>query len=555
MEAEKSSQVGNSTARAKTWPTWIEDGSPLPDPHGYGERAVRFLKALRHPKSTAVGNGFQLDPWAERIVRRIYGDTDSDGRRNISTVFAMIGRGSRKTSLGAALCLLHTIGPERSPAAQNYVAAVNRGQAAVAFAEACSILDMHPKARAGTHVINEAGQANARMIARHLETGATLEALATDGKAQHGRTPRFVLADELHAWTDRDYFTTLQTAMPKTPESLMVIITTAGNGMDNVAFETYAYARKVALGEVVDPSFLPILFEPELDADWQDEATWHAANPGLALGYPDLRGLRQAALRAKEIPAEAAGFKQLHANMWQDGAASEWLDMATYDEGREPLDLDALRELPCWIGVDFSLVNDLTAVVAVFRDEERDRFLALPRFFVPENGLKRRARADGANYPLWRDQDHLTVTPGDVQDELAVEEAIRDLCDLYQVQEVCCDPWKLRPMMARLLDSGIPAVEVRQGWQTMSPMVEEMQKAILSRRFVHGGHSVLRWCFSNVATRTDPAGNQTFAKNKSTGRIDGAVAATMALGRAAQSDSGRSIYDDVEARPNGLLFF
>lgn len=78
---------------------WIYDNSPLPDPHGYGERAVKYINALRHPKSSLAKKQFQLDPWQERIVRRIYGDTLPNKQRRIKTVFMLIGRGNRKTTL------------------------------------------------------------------------------------------------------------------------------------------------------------------------------------------------------------------------------------------------------------------------------------------------------------------------------------------------------------------------------------------------------------------------------------------------------------------------
>ena len=93
-----------------TFPHWIYDGSEIPDPLGCGERAVRFLRMLRHPKS---GRAFQLDPWQERIVRRIYGPRREDGTRIVKTAVILVPRGNRKTSLAAALEALHTVGPER----------------------------------------------------------------------------------------------------------------------------------------------------------------------------------------------------------------------------------------------------------------------------------------------------------------------------------------------------------------------------------------------------------------------------------------------------------
>jgi len=96
-----------------THPHWLFDGSPIDDPFGHGERAVEFLRRLKHPKSTLPKRAFQLDPWQERIVRRIYGPRHPNGSRIVKTVVLLLPRGNRKTSLAAGLSLLHTIGPER----------------------------------------------------------------------------------------------------------------------------------------------------------------------------------------------------------------------------------------------------------------------------------------------------------------------------------------------------------------------------------------------------------------------------------------------------------
>lgn len=124
----------------KAFPHWIYDGSEIDDPLGHGERAVKFLSALRHPKSGLPNRAFQLDPWQERIVRRIYGPRDEHGHRIVSTVALMLPRGNRKTSLAAALAMLHTIGPERIPGGEAIFAAADRKQAGIGFREAAGII-------------------------------------------------------------------------------------------------------------------------------------------------------------------------------------------------------------------------------------------------------------------------------------------------------------------------------------------------------------------------------------------------------------------------------
>src|SRR5262245_32754745 len=96
-------------------PSWIEDNSPIPDPFGCGERAVQWLRKLKHPKNPAPGHPFQLDPWQERIIRRIYGPRHTEdvfddgiliarkGARIVQRVVLLLPRGNRKTSLCAAI--------------------------------------------------------------------------------------------------------------------------------------------------------------------------------------------------------------------------------------------------------------------------------------------------------------------------------------------------------------------------------------------------------------------------------------------------------------------
>ena len=74
---------------------------------------------------------------------------------------------------------------------------------------------------------------------------------------------------------------------------------------------------------------------------------------------------------------------------------------------------------------------------------------------------------------------------------------------------------------------------------------KELMKLTLEERLAHGGHKVLRWMMDNVYVRQDPAGNIKMDKEKSTEKIDAAVATVMALDRAIRNQgSDGSVYDD-----------
>ncbi|MGH6895773.1 MAG: terminase large subunit [Geminicoccaceae bacterium] len=509
---------------------------PISDPDGRGERAVKFLSLLRHPQSET--GRFDLTPWLERIVRRVYGD------RRIRTVFMMLPRGGRKTTIGAGLSLLHTVGPERVAGGLAVLAAHNRGQARIAFEEALSITLATPALRACTR------PRDAIHRIEHIPTRARLQAASSEAGSQHGQTPQFTLCDELHIWRGRQLWDVLRTGAAKSKHSLLWVITTAGAGQDSVAYDIYSYAKRVQLGEIDDPGFLPLIWEAPRDCAWQDEAVWHAVNPGLEYGFPALDGLRQLAREARNRPAQQQAFRQLHLDIWSDASASPFVDMAVYDAGAVPVDLDRLErdQVPCWLGVDCSSVGDLTAIAAAWPDDAGG-YDVWAWLFCPAANLEGKSRGDEADYPRWVEDGWLEATPGNVIDRRRVEAVIREIAQRFNVIEIAADAHFAQWLLSSLAEDGYPAVETRTGWVTMTPAVNELERAIVAELCRHGGNPVLRWCFSNIAIEESSTGNRNFHKRKSRSRIDGAVATAIAVGRAHANETRPSPYEE-----RGLLF-
>ena len=259
----------------------------------------------------------------------------------------------------------------------------------------------------------------------------------------------------------------------------------------------------------------------------------------MRYGYPDLGSYRDKAKKALDSPHERDSFLQFNLNRWLDNSATPYVPMPIYDKGDRPLP-ENLDKLPCWIGVDMSTTTDLTAVVACVRKD--DDFVLIPHFFCPADNLRKRGELDGVPYPLWAEQGFLTPTEGNVIDYSAVEACIRGLCDRFDVREIDFDTAYAQAVMGPLTSDGFPTAQLRQGWVTQSPALNELERIILDERLIHAGHPVLRWCFDNITIHTDSAGNRTMHKGKSRDRIDGAVATWMAVSRAAAAEI-TSIYD------------
>ena len=289
------------------------------------------------------------------------------------------------------------------------------------------------------------------------------------------------------------------------------------------------------------------------DADWRDEEAWRAANPAIDAGFCSLEEMRTKARRIEHFPAEIADFRRFHLNQWQEGAAEPWLALEIYDAADPMTPIGDLTGRPCWVGIDLSSVEDLTAVVAVFPDGsgEGRRYDVLPMFFLPEDGIITKGEKDRADYLRWAEQGFLTLTPGNVVDHSAIVDHVIALGKTYGVQEIAIDRWNSTAVNTALQEEGFTINQFGQGFASMAAPVKELKRAILTKHFRHGSNPLLRMCFGNVVAEKDAAENEKFTKEKARGRIDGTVAAAMAVGRILANETAPSPY---EGRESGFLF-
>lgn len=526
------------------------DPAHYPDPSGRAGRICRFVRRLRLWEGDFAGQPFTLHPFQEAVIRRIYGPSDDAGGRLVRTACIWIPRGNAKTTLAAAFGLAHFMGPEAEAGGQVVMAAADRENAGIAFNSAHQFVLQDEALGARVRPIES------RKTLLHPGTKSTLKAISSESYSKHGLNVSFFLADEIHAWPageGRKLFKTVTDSMVKRSRPLSVVISTAGEGQGGLAADLWAYSHKVARGEIDDPTFAPIIFAADPEADWRDEAEWRAANPAIEAGFCSLEELRIKARRIEHFPADVADFKRFHLNIWQDGAAKPWLPIDVYDAAEPMTDPADLIGRMCWLGVDLSSVEDLTAVVAVFPDFDAQpiRYDVLPMFFLPEANIARKSEQDRADYVRWADAGLLQLTPGNVIDHAAVVAHIVSLGERYAVQEVAIDRWNSTAVTTALGEEGLTVNQFGQGWASMSAPVKELKRAILSGHFRHGGNPLLRMCFANVVADRDAAENEKFVKDRAAGRIDGAVAAAMAIGRTLAHDASPSPYEEREA---GFLY-
>ena len=500
------------------------------------QRAVEFIRCLKHTKGQWRGVPFDLLPWQDSIIRDLFGTVKENGYRQYNSAYIEIPKKNGKSELAAAVALLMTCG-DREWGAEVYGCASDRQQASIVFDVAVDMVDQCPALRKRIKPVMSVK----RLV--YKPTNSFYQVLSAEAYTKHGLNVHAVVFDELHAQPSRDLYDVMTKGSGDARlQPLFFLITTAGTDRNSICWEVHQKAMDILEGRKIDPTFYPVIYGIEDDADWGQEENWYKANPSLGHTI-DIEKVRSAYLSARENPAEENLFRQLRLNQWVKQSV-RWMPMHAWDECAFAVEPEALRGRICYCGLDLSSTTDVTAFVLVFPPMgDKDNFIVLPFFWVPADNIATRVRRDHVPYDIWERQGYLKTTEGNVVHYGFIETFIEELNTRYHIKEIAFDRWGAVQMVQNLEGMGFTVVPFGQGYKDMSPASKELMKLTLEKKMAHGGHPVLRWMMDNVYVRTDPAGNIKPDKEKSTERIDGAVAMIMALDRAIRKENPGSVYD------------
>ena len=506
--------------------------------------AVMFIESLCHTKGTWAGKPFELIDWQEQIIRDLFGILKPNGYRQFNTAYVEIPKKMGKSELAAAVALLLTCG-DGEERAEVYGCAADRQQAAIVFDVAADMVRMCPALSRRVKIL----ASQKRII--YKPTNSFYQVLSAEAYSKHGFNIHGVVFDELHTQPNRKLFDVMTKGSGDARmQPLYFLITTAGTDTHSICYETHQKAKDILEGRKIDPTFYPVIYGADESEDWTDPKVWRKANPSLGITV-GIDKVRAACESARQNPGEENAFRQLRLNQWVKQAV-RWMPMEKWDACAFAVNEDDLEGRVCYGGLDLSSTTDITAFVLVFPPtDEDDRYVVLPYFWIPEDSMDLRVRRDHVPYDVWERQGYLMTTEGNVIHYGYIEKYIERLGEKFNIREIAFDRWGAIQMVQNLEGMGFTVVPFGQGFKDMSPPTKELMKLVLEKRIAHGGHPVLRWMMDNIYIRTDPAGNIKADKERSTEKIDGAVATIMALDRAIRCGnvSTASVYDD-----RGILF-
>ncbi len=503
-------------------------------------RVCGFVELMPHIKGdwAARGERIVLQPWAVFVVASIYGWIHREtGKRRFQKADIFLPRKNAK-STKAACFGLYGLTLDREFGAEVYSGATSREQALEVFRPARLMAQAHTEFRREFGVVPNVS--NLAVI----DTNSKFEPVI--GKPGDGASPSCAIVDEYHEHATSELYDTMWTGMGARSQPLLIVITTAGSNIGGPCYTHQVELQKILEGVVVDERRFGIVYTIDAGDDWTDPAVLYKANPNLGVSIDPEKLIADQA-EAMRDPRKQAVFKTKHLNVWVN-AASPWLNLENLQRcGDASLREADFRGETCWAGLDLASKNDIASKAKVFRRtvDGEDHYYLFTRNWLPQAAV---ARPENEHYRAWVVQQHLVQTPGNMIHLRQIQEDVEADADLHRVAEVAMDAWGSREIAPGLQESGFTVIDVPMTVRNLSEPMKLIAALIDAGRFHHDGNLATLWMFSNVEVFEDRNGNIFPRKSSAEKKIDAAVGAILAVGRAMlQAESARSFWEEVAA--------
>lgn len=494
------------------------------------KEAFRFYsEILRLNGGEFEGKPFDLHPSQEFIVGSLFGWKAPDGYRRFRVAYIEEGKGNGKSPLvaGIGLKMLVADGEQR---AEVYAAATKKDQAQILFRDAVAMVDLSPDL---DRALDRAGGKGREWNISDPSTASFFRCVASDD-AQSGPRPHCALLDEIHEHKSGLMVEMMRAGTKGRRQALIVMITNSGTDRTSVCWTYHEYAAKVCSGSLQDDGFFGYVCAlDEGDDPMQDEDCWIKANPLLGVSIPK-KYIDEQVREARGMPSKESTVRRLNFCEWVE-SANPWISPDVWRRAAEEYDETLLIGRRCYGGLDISSTTDLTAFVLLFEPTEADPFWRQKCWFwIPSENMARKDETGNNLYPVWRAAGWLTATPGAAVNKLFVLSVLVGACASYKVQSIGYDRWRIEDLKSLMSDEGVtlPLEPFGQGFKDMAPAVDEYERLLISGEMKQDGNPVMTYCITSSVVETDPAGNRKVTKERSNGRVDGAVAGVMAAGRA-----------------------
>lgn len=482
--------------------------------------ALRMVDATGSPLMSET-----VRDWVNQFVAAIFGAYDPDeGRRLVSEFMLLISKKNGKSTIAAGIMLTALILNWR-PSGEFIILAPTKEIADNSYIPIRDMVRADEELDALLKV-----QDHLRTVT-HRQTNATLKVVAADSETVSGKKAIGVFVDELWVFGKRaNAEAMLREAtggLASRPEGFIIWATTQSDAPPAGVFrQKLLYARKVRDGEIVDKSFLPVLYEfPKamLDAGaHRDFSNAYITNPNLGLSVDEPfieRGYAQAQMDGEE---SFRGFLAKHLNV-EIGLAllsDRWAGTDFWEQQASELcrTLDDLIER-CEvidIGVDGGGLDDLLGLAAIGRETGTRRWLTWTHAWAHPSVLERR-KSEAPRIRDFAKDGHLTLVERIGDDIEDVAQLVSRVEQAGLLDKVGLDPAGVGAILDALEAAEIPRDKIdgiSQGWR-LGGAIKTAERKLAEGTLLHGGQPLMAWCCGNA--RVEPRGNAILITKQASG--------------------------------------
>jgi len=496
-----------------------------------GARACQFLELLSHIKGEWAKPVYIdgrvtyakliLEDWQICIEIQLFGWKHRDSRlRRFRRSYEEIARKNAKSTRVAGR-ELYLVTADGEPGAHCYSVATTGEQAREVFdvSRHMALRDPEFLTRFGVDV----GKHDITIPS----TASSYKPLNSEGSTLDGLNIHGAAVDEVHAHKTRAVWDVLDSADGARSQSLISAITTAGSNRSGICYELRDYTIKILTRVVDDETWFGVIYTIDEGDVWHDPKVWRKANPNLGISVK-VEHLEAACRKALAQPSAVNNFLTKHLNVWVNSATA-WMDMQAWERcANKSLRLADFAGERCWIGMDLAEKRDFAALCLVFHRD--DHWYCFPRLYLNENAIE---QSGNAHLQGWARAGHVVMTDGNITDFDVIADDLRSYCTEFDVQEIPYDPALSRYFATKLVEEGLPLVEVRQAPMFFTQPLIQTENLVLERKMSFDGNPVMTWMVSNVEVTTSKFnGLKHPTKARDENKIDGPIAFFLALGRA-----------------------
>ena len=474
-------------------------------------RCIHFIeKYCRQSKGKWSGKPLKLELFQKAFLQALFGFVDKDtGLRKYRKAILFVARKNGKSVLDSGIAN-YMLTKDNEGGAEIYSIATKRDQSRIVWEESKKMIKKSPSLAKRIRCLVTGIYYDA--------TDSFFRALASDSNSMDGLNAHLVIADEVHAWKDKNLLDVMYDSMSAREQPMLIETSTMGTVRQNVFDIEYDYASQVIDGTIEDEILLPVIYELDNEKEWINEESWYKANPALCT-IKSIKDLREKVQRAKNNPIELVNLLCKDFNIRQNSINS-WL---SFEELNNEKKYSEFKDCYCIAGVDLSSTTDLTS--ATLLGVQNGEIKVKQMYWIPTNLLEKKVIDDKIPYDKWLKNGYLKLSGDskiDYHDVTAwfIEQANEfDLRPLW----VGYDSWNAQFWCDEMKGYGFNMIEVRQGPRTMSSPMKQMKADLIDKKINYDNNPILKWCLSNTVVKMDSNENIQPDKEKSRQRIDGAV--------------------------------